>query len=135
MANLTIKIVTPEEEVFNEQIDAVYLPTPLGEIGILPGHAALLTKVIPGELRIEKGSKQTLFATGEGIVQVQNDLVILLTDMAVDEDSINEKAVEDARKRAENALENKLSDEEYVDTIAIIERSLAQLKVKRRHHR
>ena len=133
MTNLTLKIVTPEEEVLNEQIDSVYLPTPQGEIGILPGHASLITKVIPGELRIKKGSKDSFFATGEGFIQVQDNLITLLTDMAVDESSINEKAVEDARKRAEAALENKLSDEEYADTISIIERSLAQLKVKRRH--
>ena len=135
MSQLTLKIVTPEEEVLSEQIDSIYLPTPQGEIGILPGHAALLTKVTPGELRIKKGAKETLFATGEGFIQVQDNLVTLLTDMAVDEANINERAVEDARKRAEQALEHKLSDEEYADTISIIERSLAQLKVKRRHHR
>jgi len=130
---LTLKIVTPEKEVLNEQIDSVYVPTDNGEIGILPHHAALMTKVIPGELRISKSGKQTLFATGEGFIQIKDNVITLLTDLAVDEKDIDEKSAEDARKRAQAALENKLSNEEYAETYAVLEKSLAQLRIKRRH--
>lgn len=133
MANLTLKIVTPEKEVMNEQIDSVYVPTDNGEIGILPHHASLMTKVIPGELRITKSGKQSLFVTGEGFIQIKDNVVTLLTDLAVDEKDIDEKAAEDARKRAQAALENKLSDEEFAETYAVLEKSLAQLRIKRRH--
>jgi F-type H+-transporting ATPase subunit epsilon len=133
MAHLTLKVITPEKEVLNETVDSVYLPTSEGEIGILPHHASLMTKVIPGELRIKKSGKETFFATGEGFVQIQDNVVTLLTDLAVDEKDIDEKAAEEARKRAQSALENKLSSEEYAETIAVLERSLAQLRIKRRH--
>ena len=133
MATLNLKVITPEKEVLNESVDSVYLPTDQGEIGILPHHASLMTKVIPGELRIKKSGKETLFATGEGFVQIQNNIVTLLTDLAVDEKDIDEKAAEDARKRAQSALENKLSSEEYAETLAVLEKSLAQLRIKRRH--
>lgn len=133
MAQLILKVVTPEKEVLNESVDSVYLPTPEGEIGILPHHASLMTKVIPGELRIKKSGKETFFATGEGFVQIQNNVITLLTDLAVDEKDIDEKAAEEARKRAQTALENKLSDEEYAETLAVLEKSLAQLRIKRRH--
>jgi F-type H+-transporting ATPase subunit epsilon len=133
MANLTLKVITPEKEVLNESVDSVYLPTSEGEIGILPHHASLMTKVVPGELRIKKSGKETFFATGEGFVQIQDNVVTLLTDLAVDEKDIDEKAAEDARKRAQSALENKLSSEEYAETLAVLEKSLAQLRIKRRH--
>ncbi len=135
MAQLTLKVITPDQEVLNETVDSVYLLTEQGEIGILPDHAPLMTKVVPGELRIKKSGKQSLFATGEGFIQVKDNILTILTDLAIDEANINERAVEDAKKRAEQALEHKLSDEEYADTMAIIDRALAQLKVKRRHHR
>ncbi len=134
MSQLTLKIVTPDAEVLNEIVESVYLPTDNGEIGILPDHAALMTKVIPGELRIKKSGKESLFATGEGFVQVQNNLVTVLTDLAMDEKDIDEKAAEEARKRAQAALDSKLSDEEYAETLAILEKSLAQLRIKRRRH-
>src|SRR6478672_9365710 len=98
MAQLTLKIVTPEEEILNEEVDSVYLPTDQGEIGILPGHAALMTKIIPGELKVTKSGKHSFLATGEGFIQVQNNIATILTDMAVDEASINERAVEEAKK-------------------------------------
>jgi len=67
------------------------------------------------------------------LIQVSNNTLTILTDLAVDERQIDEKAVEQAKVRAEKALEDKLSDEEYAETLAILERSLTQLKIKRRH--
>lgn len=131
--SLTLKIITPEKEVMNEQIDGVYLTTTQGEIGILPNHADLMTKVLPGELRIKKSNKESLLATGEGFVQVKNNVVTVLTDLAIDEKDIDEKSAEEARKRAKIALEGNLSDEEYAETFAVLQRSLAQLRIKRRH--
>ncbi len=129
---LNLKIVTPERQIYDESCDQVNVSTEQGEIGILPHHISLMSKIVPGELRIKKGSKVDVMAIGDGFLQVSGNTVTVMTDLAIDEDAINEKAVEDAKKRAEAALEQKLSDEEYAETMAALEKSLAQLRVKRR---
>ena len=132
MANLNLKIVTPEEEVMNEEVDQVNVSTAQGELGILPNHAAMMAKLVPGELKIKKGSKVSHFAIGDGFLQILDNELTIMTDLAQDADAIDEKAVEAAKKRAEEALEQKLGDEEYAETLAALEKSLAQLRVKRR---
>lgn len=133
MADLHLKIVTPEKIVLDEPVDMVNLTSEDGELGILPHHANLMAKLEPGELRIKKGGKTEILATGDGFIQVADNVLTILTDLAVSESDIDEKAVEEAKKRAELALEQKLSDEEYAETLSILEKSLAQLQVKRRH--
>lgn len=133
MADLHLKIVTPESQIRDEMVDQVNVTTTQGELGILPHHADLISKIVPGELKIKKGAKIEYFATGEGFLQITNNVLTIMTDLAQLASDIDEKAVETAKKRAEEALEQKLGDEEYAETLAIIERSLAQLKVKRRH--
>lgn len=133
MANLHLKIVTPEEEVLNEEVDQVNVPTTQGELGILPNHVNLMAKLIPGELKIKRAGKASYFAIGGGFLQVENNTLTIMTDLAQNAQEIDEKAVEAARKRAQEALEQKLGDEEYAQTLASLEKSLAQLKVKRRH--
>jgi len=133
MSQLHLKIVTPEKIIVDESVDMVTLTTSEGEIGVLPHHAALMAKLLPGELRIKKGGKTEILATGDGFIQVADNVLTILTDLAVNEDDIDEKKVEEAKKRAETALEQKLSDEEYAETVAILEKSLAQLRIKRRH--
>ena len=131
--SLHLKIVAPEKVALDELVDMVTLTSADGELGILPHHANLMAKLEPGELRIKKGGRVEVLATGDGFIQVADNILTILTDLAVNETDIDEKAVEDARKRAEVALEQKLSDEEYAETLAVLEKSLAQLKVKRRH--
>lgn len=133
MASLQLKVVTPEEEIFNDTVDMVTVETSQGELGILPHHANLMAQIIPGHLRIKKGGKTTSLATGGGLLQIANNTLSIITDTALEATDIDEKAAEEARKRAQQALEHTLSEEEYADTLAILERSIAQLKVKRRH--
>ena len=133
MAELHLKIVTPEKVAIDEQVDMVTLNSSDGELGILPNHTNLMAKLIPGELRIKKSGKVDILATGDGFIQVSDNTLTILTDLAVNETDIDEKSLEDARKRAEAALEEKLSDEEYAETLAVLEKSLVQLRVKRRH--
>lgn len=133
MAKLHLTIVTPEKSIFDDEVDMVTVPSSEGEIGILPNHVNLMAKLSPGELRIKQAGKQIVMATGAGFLQVANNNLSIMTDLAEREEDIDLKAVEEAKKRAEQALEQKLSDEEYATTLAIIDKSLAQLKVKRRH--
>lgn len=133
MSELNLKIVTPEKQIFDDVIDAINVSTSQGEIGILPNHANLIAKIVPGELRIKKGGKTQVLAIGEGFLQVSDNTITVMADLAINEEEINEKTVEEAKKRAEQALGQKLSQEEYAETWAVLEKSLAQLKVKRRH--
>lgn len=133
MPQLRLKIVTPEKQIYDELVEMVTFPSSEGELGILPRHANIMARLAPGELRIKKNGKSDVLAVGEGFIQMANNTLTILTDLAVDGAEIDEKAVEEARKRAEAALEQVLSDEEYAETLAVLEKSLAQLKVKRRH--
>lgn len=133
MAQLHLKIVTPEKMIFDEEVNQVNVSTEQGQIGILPNHANLMAKLEPGELVIKKGGKENRLAVGDGFLQVSDNILTVMTDLAVSEADIDERAVEEAKKRAEQALEQTLSDEEYAETLANLEKSLAQLRIKRRH--
>ncbi|KKR80085.1 MAG: ATP synthase epsilon chain [Candidatus Daviesbacteria bacterium GW2011_GWA1_41_61] len=134
MSQLHLKIVTPEKEIYDGDVDMVTVTTPDGEIGLLPHHVNLMTQIIPGELRIKIGDKVSYMVTGSGLLQMVNNTLIIATDLAEKPEEIDEKAVEEAKKRAEAALEQTLTDEEYAVSLATVEKALAQLKVKRRHH-
>ena len=133
MAELHLRIVTPEKPIFDEKVSQVNVSTELGEIGILPNHANLMAKVIPGELTIKRNGKAEMMAVGNGFLQVADNTLTVMTDLATYASDIDERAVEEAKKRAESALTQTLSDEEYAETLANLEKSLAQLHVKRRH--
>ena len=133
MSQLHLKIVTPEKLLLDEEVNQVNVSTEQGILGILPNHANLMAKLEPGELVIKKGGKVDTLAVGDGFLQVAGNVLTVMTDLAVNEGDIDEKAVEEAKKRAEQALEQTLSSEEYAETLANLEKSLAQLRIKRRH--
>ncbi len=128
-----LEIVTPEAKTFSDNVDSVVIPGVEGEIGVLPLHAPLMTLLEPGELRVMKNGEETRLAVGEGFVEVTQEKIAVLTDMAVKESDIDESAAEAAIKRAEEAMRGeRLSDEEQATTKAALMRSLALIKVKRR---
>lgn len=133
MSQLHLKIVTPEKLIFDEVVNQVNVSTDQGQIGILPNHANLMAKLIPGELIIKKGGKDESLAIGGGFLQITENELTVMTDLATYAADIDERAVEEAKKRAEQALSQTLSDEEYAETMAALEKSLAQLRIKRRH--
>lgn len=133
MSQLHLKIVTPEKMILDEDVNQVNAPTEDGEIGILPNHVNLMSKLEPGELVIKRNGKADTLAVGDGFLQMADNTLTIMTDLATYAADIDERVVEDARKRAQQALAQKLTDEEYAETVAILEKSLAQLKVKRRH--
>lgn len=133
MTQLHLKIVTPERLIYDGEVSQVNVSTEQGEIGILPNHANLMAKLSPGELVIKKNGKTESMAIGGGFLQVAGNILTVMTDLATYAQDIDERAVEEAKKRAEAALSETLSDEEYAETLANLEKSLAQLRVKRRH--
>jgi F-type H+-transporting ATPase subunit epsilon len=130
---LRLEIVTPEEKTYSDDVDYVVIPGVEGELGVLPQHVPLMTQLLPGELRVVKNGEELRLAVGEGFVEITADKVAVLTDMAVRESDIDEKAAEEAVRRAEQAMrETRLEDEEYATVKASLQRSLAQVRVKRR---
>jgi F-type H+-transporting ATPase subunit epsilon len=133
MATLLLEIVTPEAKTFSGEVDMVVLPGVEGELGILPMHVPLMTTLLPGEVRIMQGGKETELVVGTGFVEVSQTHVSILTDMAMGDSEIDEAAAEDAVKRAEARAQDKdLNSEEVAEIQSSIARSLAQLKFKRR---
>ena len=132
---LRLEIVTPEGIVYSDDVEMVTLPGVVGQMGIYPQHVPLMTQMVPGEIIVRKGGRDTFIATGEGLIDVTARRVSILTDLAVEADRIDEATAEEARRLAEARLLEKLSDEEIASTNASLARSLAQLHVKRRQRR
>jgi F-type H+-transporting ATPase subunit epsilon len=132
MATLKLEIVTPEAKIYSEDVEMVTLPGVEGEMGIYPMHVPLMTQVSSGELVARRGGQDHFLAIGEGFVEITGNRVAVMTDMAIKADDIDEMKAEEARKRAEARLAEKLTDEEQATVQASLLHSLAQLKVKRR---
>jgi F-type H+-transporting ATPase subunit epsilon len=133
---LKLEIVTPEAKVFSGEVSTVVLPGQLGEMGVLPNHAPLVTALLPGELRYTEGNTITELAVGAGFVEVGEHGVKVLTDLAVADAHIDENtvqaALDAAQARLKDASANNLGAEEIAAVEASILNSLAQLKLKRK---
>src|SRR5687768_6505825 len=111
-ATLKLEIVTPDAKVFSEDVEMVTLPGIEGEMGIFPQHVPLMTQIVPGEIVARKGGQDVFLAVGEGFVEITGDRVAILSDMAISAESIDEAKAEEARRRAESRLAEKLDDHE-----------------------
>ena len=131
---LTLEIVTPEAKVYSDTIDSVVIPTVEGEIGVLPGHIPLLTQVEDGELRVTKGATTQLLVVSGGFAQIDGDRVRVLAENAINEEKIDENAVETALKRAEEQLREArdMDPQQYEQLQSLVRYSGVQLAVKRR---
>jgi F-type H+-transporting ATPase subunit epsilon len=129
---LRLEIVTPAAVVYAQDVHLVTLPAADGQIGIFPHHVPLLTRVVPGEIIVQRNGQDEFLAVGEGLVAITADHVSIVTDMAVAAKDIDEARAEEARQRAAARLRDKISDEEVATVNASLARSLAQLRVKKR---
>jgi F-type H+-transporting ATPase subunit epsilon len=129
---LTLEIVTPAGTVYSKDVHMVTLPAVDGQIGVYAHHVPVLTRIAPGEIAVRRNGHDEFIAVGEGIVEITGGQVSVLTDMAIAAEQIDEARAEEARRRAEARLRDKLSDEEVATVNASLARSLAQLQVKRR---
>jgi F-type H+-transporting ATPase subunit epsilon len=134
-ATLKLEIVTPEAMVFSDDVEMVTLTGVEGEMGIYPQHMPLMTQLSAGEVLVRKDARDIPLAVGDGFVQVTKDRVSILTDMAVKADDIDERKAEEAMKKAEARLAQKLTDEEMATVQASLAHATAQLKVKQRHRK
>ncbi len=135
---LKIKVITPVKIIFEEEnIRSVTLPTDSGEITILPNHIPLITKVAAGEMTIKRSNaKDESFVVTEGFLKLNKDgSITLLSDYAVRSDEIEIAKVEEAKKKAEAAMKEKLSDRDFAIAESELRRTLLELKVSRRRQK
>jgi F-type H+-transporting ATPase subunit epsilon len=131
-ATLTLEIVTPEATAFSEDVELVTLPAVGGQIGIYPQHVRLITQMVPGELIVTKGGRESVIAVGEGLVAVSGERVEILTDLAIRAEDLDAAKIEEARKRAKARQDEKLADETHAALNASVVRSLAHLPIRKR---
>jgi F-type H+-transporting ATPase subunit epsilon len=114
MATIKVDVVSAEERIFSGQARFVALPGEAGELGILPGHTPLITRIRSGCVRIEdeQGEEQSVVVNG-GILEVQPGAVTVLADTAIRGADLDEAKAEQTRQRAEEALQNTDSNLEY----------------------
>ena len=111
MSTIHVDVVSAEESIFAGEAKFVALPGEAGELGILPGHIPLITRIKPGAVRIEKsdGGEEFVFVAG-GILEVQPNCVTVLSDTAIRGHDLDEAKANDAKKAAEEAVKNAKSD-------------------------
>ena len=114
MATLQVDVVSAEESIFSGEAKFVALPGESGELGILPRHTPLITRIRPGAVRIEKvdGEEEFVFVAG-GILEVQPGKVTVLADTAIRGKDLDEAKATDAKKLAEEAMKNAKSDIDF----------------------
>ena len=126
---LHVEVVTAERELYNGEANLVSAPGSEGRLGILPRHAALLTTLAPGDLRIElNGAEEPLFISG-GFLEVSDDNVTVLADTAEHAEEIDQARAEEARRRAQERLAQAQSNVERAELQAALERAIARLRV------
>lgn len=135
-STVQVDVVSAEASIFSGQAKFVALPGEAGELGILPRHTPLITRIRPGAVRIElaDGGEELVFVAG-GILEVQPGAVTVLADTAVRAHDLDEVAAQEARQRAEAAMENRQGDFEYATASAELAEAMAQLQTIQRLRR
>jgi len=124
-----LDIVSAEQEIFSGIVEMVVATGELGEIGIVPGHAPLLTMLKPGEIRVTlPGGQEEIYYVSGGMLEVQPFYVTVLADAVQRADSIDEAAALAAKTRAEEAIANKDADLDYSVAATELARAVAQLR-------
>jgi F-type H+-transporting ATPase subunit epsilon len=123
---LLLKVLTPEGSILEGDVSEVTLPGSEGELGVLPAHAALLTKIIPGALAYSAPEGRGTIAVGRGVAEVRDDRVIVLVERAVPAEEIDAAAVEAQRKKLLAERDGGVTDER----LEAIEEDLALLDVQ-----
>ena len=131
---LHVEIITPDRTVFEGECDSVSLPTPQGEITVLPHHIPLISIVAPGSITIRVRNTESFFAVSRGVIEVDGASIRVLADTADRAEELEEAAIEKAKAAAEKLRSEKRHDAEgFAEATAVLEKELAKLRVVRRH--
>jgi len=124
-----LDIVSAEEEIFSGTVDMLVANGDLGELGITPGHAPLLTTLKPGPVKVTKhGGDEEFYYVSGGMLEVQPHVVTVLADTAVRANDVDEAAALEAQKAAEDALKDQSAEIEYSKAAAELAEAVAQLR-------
>jgi F-type H+-transporting ATPase subunit epsilon len=134
MRNFHLDIITPERSVFSEDISSVVVPTVNGQIGVLAGHEPLFSSLTQGEIKVSIGNKEYFLAIGEGFMEVNKTGVSILVTRAFHAHELNEAEIKKAQIAAREALSKPIQGLDRAAAMAILRRSMLELKVLRRRH-
>lgn len=123
-----VDVVSAEELIFSGLAEFVVLPGETGELGIMPGHMPLMTRIRPGAVRVKlPGDKEELIFVAGGLLEVQPGLVTVLADTAIRGADLDQAKALDAKKKAEEAMVNRSSEMDYARAQAELAEAIAQL--------
>ena len=128
-----VDIVSAEKSIFSGNAEMVFAPAIMGEVGILPRHAPMLTRLKPGEVRVKlsSGEEESFYVSG-GILEIQPHVVTVLADTAARARDLDEAAAQEAKLRAEETLKNQKGEIDYARAQAELAEAIAQLNALQR---
>ena len=139
VATVHIDVVSAEESIFSGEAEFIAAPAQMGEVGIYPRHAPMITSIKPVALRIklaDKNEEQLIYISG-GILEVQPGVVTVLADTAIRGHDLDEAQASAAKKAAEEAMKNRTSDVDYAKAQAELAEAIAQIqaiqKLRQKH--
>ena len=134
--HINVDIVSAEREIFSGTASMVFAPALLGEVGIAPGHAPMLTMLGPGEVRVQQSDgKEVAFYISGGMIEVQPRVVTVLSDTAVRAEDLDEAAVMRAKEEAERQFHDREAKIDYASAQAQLAETAAQLQTIQRLRR
>ncbi len=125
-----VDVVSAEESLFSGIAEVVVVPGEMGELGIYPRHAPLLTRIKPGSVRLKipnQSAEELIYVSG-GMLEVQPSVVTILADTAIRGADLDEARALEAKRLAEEALKNRISDLDYAQAQAELIEAIAQLR-------
>ena len=127
---IKLDIVSAEEELFSEDVEMIYAPAEMGDVGISPKHTPLITRLRPGDVRaqISKDEMKTFYVSG-GILEIQPNEVTILSDTALREDDLDEERALEAERRAKEAMKNSANDIDSSKAKSELLQAAAQLRL------
>ena len=131
-----VDIVSAEAEIFSGLAEMVFAPAVMGEVGVLPGHAPLVTSLKPGEVRVRlPGGEEQSFYVSSGMLEIQPHVITVLSDTALRAADLDEAAALEAQERAERMLADRQADFDEAQARAELAQAAAQLQAIRRLRR
>lgn len=130
---MQVNIVSAEKEIYSGIVTQVFAPAEMGEVGVMPRHAPMLSTLKPGVVRVisQEGEEQSFFVSG-GILEIQPHVITILSDTALRAADIDESAALEAKARAEAAIKDKASDMDYAKAKTELIEAVAQIEALRR---
>lgn len=132
-----VDIVSAEKQIYSDTAEMVFAPAQEGELGIAPRHAPLLTRMVPGTVRVRRGdeTQDLVFYVSGGVLEIQPHVVTVLTDTAERASDLDEAAAQEAMRRAQQALDNQKADMDMAKAQAELADAIGRLKAIERVRR